>query len=219
MRSATPDTSLLSRLLRGRLRSGKHPLTGKQNKTEEPQPLVNEHRSSAVIGALMRDTREAYLNQTVHPATTASDPGTIQSEAETLEQLSQCAIDPGDLSAFVLETLNELEWEDWISARCDFPETGPFIISGSSHELDLIAELMQQVFDDAGDDGEDLTVHIYTGIEGGSARITVTGPFSLSIPTLTMIKKYRRQMEAIGGALYTVRTLSTAGFEALIPER
>ncbi|MGB7206974.1 MAG: hypothetical protein WBD37_16000, partial [Anderseniella sp.] len=89
----------------------------------------------------------------------------------------------------------------------------------SSHELDLIAELMQQVFDDAGDDGEDLTVHIYTGIEGGSARITVTGPFSLSIPTLTMIKKYRRQMEAIGGALYTVRTLSTAGFEALIPER
>jgi hypothetical protein len=223
MRSGNPDTSLLSRLLRGRITSGRHPLTGKPGAaTGTPaEPADAQQRSSAVIGALMRDAREAYDRVPAHPAATTPAPvkAGIQTRQEIEAQLNTKAADPCDLSALVLETLNQCEWEDWVSARCDFPATGPFVISGSTQALDAIADLIEQVFADAGEDGDDLTVHVFTGSEGGSARITVTGPFSLSMQTLTMIKKYRRHVEGISGALYTVRTLSSSGFEALIPER
>jgi len=220
MRSGNPDTSLLSRLLRGRVAGGRTPLTGKKPPLREADAPQNaEQRSAAVIGALMRDAREAFDKGPERPPAPATCAGAIQSRAETQIQLNAEANDPGDLSAFVLETLNDCDWEDWVSARCDFPAEGPWVASGSSQTLDAIAELMEQLFLDAGEDGDDLVVHVYTGAEGGSARITVTGPFALSMQTLTLIKKHRRLMESIGGALNTVRTLSSAGFEALIPGR
>jgi hypothetical protein len=145
--------------------------------------------------------------------------GHIQSQADTHAQMNDTATDPGDLSAFVLETLNSLDWDDWVTARCDFPQTGPFVVSGSSSALEALADIINALFDDACDDGDDLTVSIYTAQEGGSARITVTGPFNLSLDTLGLIKRHRRRFESAGGAIYTVRTLGTAGFEALIPGR
>ena len=215
MRFGDPDTSFLSRLLRGRLAAGRHPLTGQPG---ERAPRDTEQRSSAVIGALMRDTRQAYASPRRAPSCTP-DNGAIQTTEQMQAQLSAETADPGDLSAFVLETLNQINWEDWISARCNLPAKGPFVISGSSRALDVIGDLLEQVFEDAAADGDDIIVHIYTGSEAGSARITVTGAFQLSIATLAMIKKSRRHLESISGALYTVRTLSSAGFEALIPER
>ena len=222
MRTSGPDTSLLSRLLRSRLAAGLNPLSGRQKAHAASAKLTPEERSSAVIGSLMRDAREAYASTTVaQPAMSTSSPcaGKIQSAADTQAQMNDSATDPGDLSAFVLESLNRIEWEEWVTARCDFPESGPFVVSGSSAMLDTLAEILRALFDDACDDGDDLTVSIYTAHEAGSARISVTGPFNLSLDTLGLIKRHRRSFESIGGALYTVRTLGTAGFEALIPAR
>lgn len=254
MATGDPDTSMLSRLLRSRLAAGLNPLTGKRRTGDGTEPPTPDERSSAVIGSLLKDARDAYSagNTTrrapdpdpVQPsrvsADTAARPnpdaaaaftddiaeapatpcaGHIQSAADTHAQMNDTATDPGDLSAFVLETLNSLDWDDWVTARCDFPQAGPFVVSGSSAALEAMAEIIDALIADACDDGDDLTVSIYTAQEGGSARITVTGPFNLSLDTLGLIKRHRRRFESTGGAIYTVRTLGTAGFEALIPGR
>jgi hypothetical protein len=219
MRANTPDTTLLSRLLRSRLAAGLNPLTGKRKSQGAGLPTPEE-RSTAVISSLMRDAREAYISAHF-PAVSMPSPcaGKIQSEAATQAQMNEAPADPGDLSAFVLDTLNGIDWDEWVTARCDFPESGPFVTAGTSRVLDALAEVLDSIFADACDDGDDLTVSVFTAHEGGSARITVTGPFTVSLDTLTLIKRHRRQFEAISGALYTVRTLGTAGFEALIPSR
>ncbi len=254
MATGDPDTSMLSRLLRSRLAAGLNPLTGKRRSGEAAKTPTPDERSSAVIGSLLKDARDAYSANaspaatgpaTVPPLPVYADAGTppnpepaspsadevnscqtaspcaghIQSQADTHAQMNDTATDPGDLSAFVLETLNTLDWDDWVTARCDFPQTGPFVVSGSSNTLEALAEIIDALFDDACDDGDDLTVSIYTAHGGGSARITVTGPFNLSLDTLGLIKRHRRSFESIGGAIYTVRTLGTTGFEALIPGR
>jgi hypothetical protein len=254
MATGDPDTSMLSRLLRSRLAAGLNPLTGKRRSGQAAATPTPDERSSAVIGSLLKDARDAY-SANASPATTgpasvsplpvydspvapsnpepAASPaaeanpcrpanpcgGHIQSQADTHAQMNDTATDPGDLSAFVLETLNSLDWDDWVTARCDFPQTGPFVVSGSSSALEALADIINALFDDACDDGDDLTVSIYTAQEGGSARITVTGPFNLSLDTLGLIKRHRRSFESAGGAIYTVRTLGTTGFEALIPGR
>ncbi len=224
MRANSPDTTLLSRLLRSRLAAGLNPLTGKLKSQARTQDTPEE-RSSAVIGSLMRDAREAYVAtsfaQPAAPMPAVSSPcaGKIQSGATTRAQMNDAPADPGDLSGFVLDTLRAIDWDEWVTARCDFPESGPYVTAGTSKVLDALAEVLDAIFADACDDGDDLTVSIYTAQEGGSARITVTGPFTVSLDTLTLIKRHRRQFEAVNGALYTVRTLGTAGFEALIPCR
>lgn len=254
MATGDPDTSMLSRLLRSRLAAGLNPLTGKRRSGEAAKTPTPDERSSAVIGSLLKDARDAYsanasaattgpvsipplpvyadagaqpnpepvtsIAGDTNPCRTATPcAGHIQSQADTQAQMNDTATDPGDLSAFVLETLNALDWDDWVTARCDFPQTGPFVVSGSSTALQALADIMDALFVDACDDGDDLTVSIYTAHEGGSARITVTGPFNLSLDTLGLIKRHRRSFESIGGAIYTVRTLGTTGFEALIPGR
>ena len=224
MANGDPDISLLSRLLRSRLAAGLNPLSGRQQAHPATAASGFTERSSAVIGSLLKDAREAYAAGQLPKPPEASRPaaasaGTIQSSAATLAQMNDTAADPGDLSAFVLETLNGLDWDDWVTARCDFPDAGPFVTSGTSAALDALAAIIDSIFGDACNDGDDLTVSIYTVAEGGSARISVTGPFALSLDTLGLIKKHRCILESAGGALYTVRNLGTSGFEALIPAR
>lgn len=237
MSSGGPDISMLSRLLRSRLASGFKPLSSRPRNHAASHGQSSDERSSAVIGSLLRDAREAYANNpagassagpgsaatastasnSASPATLAA--GTIQSAADTRAQMSNSAADPGDLSAFVLETLNSIDWDEWVTARCDFPQSGPFGASGTSAALEALASILDALFDDACNDGDDLTVSIQTAHEGGSVRLTVTGPFTLSLNTLGLIKRHRIILESSGGALYTVRNLGTAGFEALIPAR
>ncbi len=220
MRAGTPDTTLLSKLLRDRLSSGSHsptaaPAAGKAPRAPLPEQI--EQRSSAVIGALMRDTRDAFDNQQiVQPAPEAAP---VQPTADTPVEAKTGAPDPHDLSAFMLDTLDECDWPEWITARCDIPETGPYLAAGCDSALAAIAELTQQVFRDAGEDGDDLTVEIFTGSASGSARLTVSGPFNLSMKTLKMIMQSRNEIESVGGALITMRAAGSAGFEALIPGR
>ena len=224
MANGDPDISLLSRLLRSRLAAGLNPLSGRQQAHAASDVSGVTDRSSAVIGSLLKDAREAYAAiQAPKPAdappAATVNAGTIQSAAAVHAQMNDPQADPGDLSAYVLETLNAMDWDDWVSARCDFPQSGPFVASGTSAALDALATIMDSIFDDACNDGDDLTVSIYTAAEAGSARISVTGPFALSLETLGLIKKHRCILESAGGALYTVRNLGTSGFEALIPAR
>ncbi len=167
-----------------------------------------EQRSSAVIGALMRDTRDAYEQHQLDrsAAEKQSNPDGTKTEAT-------------DLSEFTLGVLDNCDWPDWVSARCNFPHKGPFLSAGCANALAAVAELTQQVFTDAGEDGDDLTVEIFIETVSGSARLTVSGQFGLSMKTLKMIMQSRSEFEATGGALITVRDSTTAGFEALIPAR
>jgi len=217
MRAGTPDTSLLSKLLRERITASRKSPAAGPNATNEALPENIEQRSSAVIGALMRDTRDAFDRQQPTKAavqTAAPEPAPASRVQPTIDEP-----DPGDFSAFVLDTLHNCEWPEWISARCDFPDKGPFVAPECEDALTAIAALTRQVFADAGEDGDDLTVEIFTESASGSARITVSGPFGLSMKTLKLIMQSRRDIEAIGGALITVRDANTAGFEALIPEQ
>lgn len=216
MSAGTPDTSLLSKLLRERIASGRPSSASASDTAREPLPEDIEQRSSAVIGALMRDARDAYDQQ--QAARPAVDPDAAGSEPEVPLRMSAEAPEADDLSAFLLDTLDEFDWPEWVSARCDFPENGPYAATGCEDALSAIAALTQQVFADAGEDGDDLTVEIFTGSDTGSARLTVSGPFGLSMKTLKLIMHSRNEIEAIGGALITVRTPDAAGFEALIPE-
>jgi len=217
MRAGTPDTSLLSKLLRERIPANRNSLTSAPDATNEALPEHIEQRSSAVIGALMRDTRDAFDRQ--QPTQTVAEAIVPEPAPDPPAQATIDAPDLRDLSAFVLDTLNNCEWPEWISARCDFPDKGPFVAPGCEGALAAIAALVRQVFADAGEDGDDLTVGIFTGSASGSVRITVSGPFGLSMKTLKLIMQSRSEIEAIGGALITVRTSNTAGFEALIPEQ
>lgn len=217
MRAGTPDTSLLSKLLRERISASRKSLTAATDATREASPEHIEQRSSAVIGALMRDTRDAFdRHQPSRPAVAADSP---RPEPDTPVQMTTNAPEPGDLSAFMLDTLNDFEWPDWVSARCNFPENGPVAAPGCEGALAAIAALTQQVFKDAGEDGDDLTVEVFTGSASGSARLTVSGRFGLSMKTLKLIMHSRSEIEAIGGALITMRASNTSGFEALIPEK
>ena len=216
MPAGTPDTSLLSKLLRDRIAAGRKSLTAAPDATRDAVPENIEQRSSAVIGALMRDTRDAFnRHQSIQPAIEADTSGP---EPDTPADMATDAPAPCDLSAFMLDTLDDCEWPEWVSARCNFPEKGPFVASDRQGALAAIAALTQQVFMDAGEDGDDLTVEVFTGSASGSARITVSGPFGLSMKTLKLIMQSRSEIEAAGGALVTVRASDTAGFEALIPE-
>ncbi|MEO9873315.1 MAG: hypothetical protein ABJM26_08600 [Anderseniella sp.] len=217
MRAGTPDTSLLSKLLRERISASRKSPAAGPDATNEALPEHIEQRSSAVIGALMRDTRDAFDRQ--HPTQTIAQAAAPEPAPAPPAQTAIDASDPRDLSAFVLDTLNNCEWPDWISARCDFPDKGPFVAPGCEAALAAIAALTRQVFADAGEDGDDLTVRIFAGSASGSVRITVSGPFGLSMKTLKLIMQSRSEIEAIGGALITVRASNTAGFEALIPEQ
>ena len=217
MRAGTPDTSLLSKLLRERIRASRKSLTSAADVTNEALPEHIEQRSSAVIGALMRDTRDAFDRQ--QPTQTANEAVAPEPTPVPPAQTTIDAPGSGDLSAFVLRTLNNCDWPEWISARCDFPDKGPFVAPGCEGALAAIAALTRQVFADAAEDGDDLSVEIFTGSASGSARITVSGPFGLSMKTLKLIMQSRSEIEAIGGALITVRASNTAGFEALIPEQ
>ena len=217
MRAGTPDTSLLSKLLRDRISSSRQSATGEPAAAGDALPERIEQRSSAVIGALMRDTRDAFdRQQTTRPE---PDADTVAPEPAVPAQTAAEAPETGDLSAFMLDTLNDCEWPEWVSARCSFPQNGPVVTPDSESALAAIAALTQQVFTDAGEDGDDLTVEVFTGSAGGSARLTVSGPFGLSMKTLKLIMQSRSEIEAIGGALITVRASDTAGFEALIPEK
>lgn len=217
MRAGTPDTSLLSKLLRERISASRKSPTPAPDATREALPEHIEQRSSAVIGALIRDTRDAFdRHQPAPPAVEAGSPGP---EPDTPVQMTTNAPDPGDLSVFMLDTLNDCEWPEWVSARCDFPDKGPFVAPGCEGALAAIAALTQQVFADAGEDGDDMTVEVFAETASGSARITVSGPFGLSMKSLKSIMHSRSEIEAIGGALITVRASDTAGFEALIPEQ
>ena len=217
MGAGTPDTSLLSKLLRERIAAGRHSLTSAPPANRAPLTEQTEQRSSAVIGALMRDTRDAYEQHQLTRSATEAD--TVEPEIETAASTSTEIIDPDDLSAFMLDTLNSCNWQDWVSARCNFPDKGPFLSAGCEKALAAVAELTQQVFRDAGEDGDDLTVEVFTESVAGSARLTVSGQFGLSMKTLKLIMQSRREIETIGGALITVRESATAGFEALIPAR
>ncbi len=165
----------------------------------------------------MRDTRDAFEHQ--QTVRTTADLGVTAPESETgVEPDADADADESnDLSAFLLDTLDGFDWPEWITARCDFPERGPFVAAGCEDALSAIAALTQQVFADAGEDGDDLNVEIFTGSEDSSARLTVSGPFSLSMKTLKLIMHSRNEIEATGGALITKRTAHSAGFEALIP--
>jgi len=217
MSAGTPDTSLLSKLLRERLSAGPHSLTSVTPAHKAPLPEQTEQRSSAVIGALMRDTRDAYEQHQL--ARSAAEADAVEPETETAASVNTEFTDPSDLSAFMLSTLYNCDWQDWVSARCNFPDKGPFLSAGCENALAAVAELTQQVFRDAGEDGDDLTVEVFTETESGSARLIVSGQFGLSMKTLKMIMQSRSEIEAIGGALITVRESTTAGFEALIPGR
>ncbi len=215
MSAGTPDTSLLSKLLRDRIASSRQSPSAVSDATRQPLPEHVEQRSSAVIGALMRDTRDAFEHQ--QTARTSAESGATAPEPEAGAEPGADANQPDDLSAFLLDTLDGFDWPEWITARCDFPEQGPFVTAGCEDALSAIAALTQQVFADAGEDGDDLSVEIFTGSEDGSARLTVSGPFSLSMKTLKLIMHSRNEIEATGGALITKRTAHSAGFEALIP--
>lgn len=222
MSNSEPDISLLSRLLRTRLAAGLNPLAGKRRAHAASHADSPEDRSSQVIGSLLKDARQAYVDQASAPAAARpSQPaaGAIQSAAATIAQMNDPHADPGDLSAFILETLNGFDWDDWVTARCDFPQVGPFVASGTAAALEVIGEVIESVFEDACSDGDDLTVSIYAATEAGSVKLTVTGPFTLSLDTLGLIKRQRHVFESAGGALYTVRNLGSAGFEALLPAR
>lgn len=217
MRAGTPDTSLLSKLLRERISASRKSPAAGPDATNEALPENIEQRSSAVIGALMRDTRDAFDRQ--NPTQTTVQAVAPEPVPDAPAPTTTDDPDPADLSAFVLDTLHKCEWPEWVSARCDFPDKGPFVAPGSEDALTAIAALTRQVFADAGEDGDDLTVEIFTGSASGSVRITVSGPFGLSMKTLKLIMQSRKSIEAIGGALITVRDANTAGFEALIPEQ
>jgi hypothetical protein len=165
MATGDPDVSMLSRLLRSRLAAGLNPLTGKRRKASAATPPTPDERSSAVIGSLLKDARDAYgaraatqpaasdaatptpaaavpasappsaagpaPGQDADPAPAAPCAGHIQSQADTRAQMNDAAVDPGDLSGFTLEILNALDWEDWVTARCDFPQSGPFVVAGT----------------------------------------------------------------------------------------
>jgi hypothetical protein len=222
MSTSEPDISLLSRLLRTRLAAGLNPLSGKRRAHPATHSANPEDRSSQVIGSLLKDARQAWVDQASTPAAARpSQPaaGTIQSAAATIAQMNDPHADPGDLSAFILETLNGFDWDDWVTARCDFPQVGPFVASGTAAALEVIGEVMESVFEDACSDGDDLTVSIYAATEAGSVKLTITGPFTMSLDTLGLIKRQRHEFESAGGALYTVRNLGSAGFEALLPAR
>jgi len=222
MSNSEPDISLLSRLLRTRLATGLNPLAARRKAHAASRAESPEDRSSQVIGSLLKDARQAYVDQ--HSPSAAArpsqpPPGAILSSADTLAQMNDPHADPGDLSAFILETLNGFDWDDWVTARCDFPQVGPFVASGTAAALEVIGEVMESVFEDACSDGDDLTVSIYAATEAGSVKLTITGPFTMSLDTLGLIKRQRHEFESAGGALYTVRNLGSAGFEALLPAR
>lgn len=217
MSAGTPDTSLLSKLLRDRIASSRQSPAPVPDVARDPLPEDIEQRSSAVIGALMRDTRDAFEHQrSAHPA---ADPAPAEPAPEAPTHTTTDTPEADDLSAFLLDTLDRFDWPEWVTARCDFPEHGPFVADGCDDALSALAALTQQVFADAGEDGDDLSVEIFAGSETGSARMIVSGPFSLSMKTLKLIMHSRNEIEAIGGALITVRTADSAGFEALIPEQ
>ena len=216
MRAGTPDTSLLSKLLRERISASRKSPRAAPDAANDARPEHIEQRSSAVIGALMRDTRDAFDRQ---PSQTVVDAAVPEPAPDPPAQTTFDAPDPGDLSVFVLDTLNNCEWPEWISAHCDFPDKGPFVAPGCEGALAAIAALTRQVFAYAGEDVDDLTVEIFTGSASGSVRITVSGPFGLSMKRVKLIMQSRSEIDAIGGALITVRTSNTAGFEALIPEQ
>ena len=217
MSAVPPDTSQLSKLLRERMSDNPHSLTNASPADRAPLPEQTERRSSAVIGALMRDTRDAYEQHQIARSVARADAGEIGTE--TASSMNEAHTDPADFSAFILNMLNNFDWQDWISARCSFPDKGPFLSDGCEDALTAIAELTEQVFQDAGEDGGDLTVEVFTETVSGSARLTVTGQFGLSMTTLKMIMRLRNEIETIGGALITVREADAAGFEALIPAR
>ena len=211
-----PDTSLLPKLLRERISSSRWSPTGMPAASRQPLPADVEQRSSAVIGALMRDTREAFeRHQITRPTVEAA---IVKPAGEAPPQLKTDPHKPGDLSIFMLNTLNYCHWQEWVAAHCNFPDKGPFVSSGCDAALAALAALTQQMFNDAGEDGDDLSVEIFTESVSGSARLTVSGPFTLSMKTLQMIKHSRSELETTGGALVTLRASNTAGFEALIPE-
>ncbi len=217
MSAVPPDTSQLSKLLRERMSENPHSPTSASPTNRQPLPEQTERRSSAVIGALMRDTRDAYEQHQIARSAARADAGGPVTEAAA--SMNEALADPADFSDFLLNMLNNIDWQDWVSARCSFPDKGPFLSEGCEDALVAIAELTQQVFQDAGEDGEDLTVEIFTETVSGSARLTVTGQFGISMTTLKMIMRLRNEIEAIGGALITVREADAAGFEALIPAR
>lgn len=217
MSAGTPDISLLSKLLRDRIASSRQSQAPAPDAARAPLPDNVEQRSSAVIGALMRDARDAFEHQRSAPP--AADQGPAEAAPEAAAHMTADTPEPDDLSAFLLETLDRFDWPEWVTARCDFPEQGPFVTDGCEDALSAIAALTQQVFADAGEDGDDLSVEIFAGSETGSARLVVSGPFSLSMKTLKLIMHSRNEIEAIGGALITVRTADSAGYEALIPEK
>lgn len=208
MSAGTPDTSLLSKLLRERMSASLRAPTGIPEVVKAPPVEHTEQRSSAVIGALMRDTRDAYDQQ--QHARSAAEQQSISDGTGT---------EATDLSEFILSVLDNCDWPDWVSARCNFPEKGPFLSPDCEKALAAVTKLTQQVFNDAGEDGDDLTVEVFTEKNAESARLTVSGQFGLSMKTLKMIMQSRSEFEAIGGALITVRESSTAGYEALIPAR
>lgn len=208
MSAGTPDTSLLSKLLRERMSASLRAPASKPKAVKAPPAEHTEQRSSAVIGALMRDTRDAY-EQHQH----------ARSAAEQHSIADGTGTETADLSEFILNVLDKCDWPDWVSARCSFPEKGPFLSPDCEKALAAVTKLTQQVFNDAGEDGDDLTVEIFTEKLSDTARLTVSGQFGLSMKTLKMIMQSRSEFEAIGGALITVRESSTAGFEALIPAR
>lgn len=208
MSAGPPDTSLLSKLLRERISAAPRSQAGAPRTEKASLPEQIEQRSSAVIGALMRDTREAYEQHRLASSAAENEAGSDESETEA-----------ADLSEAMLKLLNDCDWPEWVSARCSFPDRGPFLSADCDNVLAAIAELTQQVFRDAGEDGDDLTVEIFTETVSGSARLTVSGQFGLSMKTLKMIMQSRSEFEAIDGALITVRESSTSGFEALIPAR
>ncbi|MEO1159564.1 MAG: hypothetical protein AAFW74_03780, partial [Pseudomonadota bacterium] len=97
MRAGTPDTSLLSKLLRERISSSRRSATGKPETAGEALPERIEQRSSAVIGALMRDTRDAYDRQQI--TSPAPDAETARPEPEVSAEIISDDPVPGDLSA------------------------------------------------------------------------------------------------------------------------
>ncbi len=217
MSAGPPDIPLLPKLLRERISSSRWSPTGMPAASRQPLPELVEQRSSAVIGALMRDTREAFdRHQVTRAAVKAAN---VNPGGNALARIKTDTPDPGDLSVFMVNTLNQCDWQEWVAAHCSFPDKGPFVSPGCDAALAAIAALTQQMFKDAGEDGGDLNVEVFTESVSGSARLTVSGPFALSMKTLQMIMHSRSELESTGGALVTVRAANTAGFEALIPER
>ena len=75
------------------------------------------------------ETTPAPAEETT-PEPTPTEPAPAEPAPEAPTHTTTDTPEADDLSAFLLDTLDRFDWPEWVTARCDFPEHGPFVADG-----------------------------------------------------------------------------------------